>query len=88
MVCIVEGGDPAPQISWFRDGVEFDSETDPSTYQEVLQNTLVISALDRSFHGNRLECRAVNNNVTDPPRLGKGNCRQLMHFFKKKKETI
>ncbi len=52
----------------FRDGSEFDSETDPSTYREVLQNTLVIAALDRSFHGNRMECRAVNNNVTEPPR--------------------
>ncbi len=58
----------SPHMFRFRDGSEFDSETDPSTYREVLQNTLVIAALDRSFHGNRMECRAVNNNVTEPPR--------------------
>jgi hypothetical protein len=47
LVCLVEGGDPAPRVVWFRDGVVEDAEVDPSTYEDVLQNTLVISELDR-----------------------------------------
>ncbi|TRY71530.1 hypothetical protein TCAL_11940 [Tigriopus californicus] len=67
LVCIVEGGNPLPEVSWWRDGQMFDQEGDPSTYEDVLQNTLVISALDRTFHDSLFECRAINNNVTEPP---------------------
>jgi hypothetical protein len=28
----------------------------------------VISALDRTFHNSNFECRAINNNVTEPPK--------------------
>ncbi len=68
LVCIVEGGEPKPDVVWWRDGQVFDRESDPSTYDDVLQNTLVISELDRSFHDALLECKAINNNVTEPPR--------------------
>jgi hypothetical protein len=37
-------------------------------WSHLFQNTLVISALDRSFHNSNFECRAINNNVTDPPK--------------------
>ena len=47
LVCLVEGGNPLPEISWWRNGVIWDAESDPSTYEDVLQNTLVIQALDR-----------------------------------------
>ena len=43
------------------------SKVDPSTYDDVLQNTLVISSVDRTHHASLFECRAINNNVTDPP---------------------
>lgn len=68
LVCLVEGGDPEPEVVWFRDGQVWDREGDPSTYEDVLQNTLVISALDRGYHDSLFECRAINNNVTEPPR--------------------
>ena len=48
-VCLVEGGNPKPDVFWFRDGSLWDQELDPSTYEDVLQNTLVISELGRSF---------------------------------------
>eukprot|EP00095_Tigriopus_kingsejongensis_P007812 snap_masked-scaffold204_size260821-processed-gene-1.10 protein:Tk07812 transcript:snap_masked-scaffold204_size260821-processed-gene-1.10-mRNA-1 annotation:"neural cell adhesion molecule 2-like" len=67
LVCLVEGGNPLPEVSWWRDGQMYDQEGDPSTYEDVLQNTLVISALDRSYHDSHFECRAINNNVTEPP---------------------
>ena len=67
LVCLVEGGQPRPEVVWYRDGDLWDQENDPSTYDEVLQNTLVISELDRSFQGSVFECRAINNNVTKPP---------------------
>ncbi len=41
LVCLVEGGNPAPKVVWWRDGVVWDNEGDPSTYEDVLQNTLV-----------------------------------------------
>ena len=46
---MVEGGNPKPDVFWFRDGSLWDQELDPSTYEDVLQNTLVISELGRSF---------------------------------------
>ena len=49
LVCLVEGGNPKPDVFWYRDNILFDQELDPSTYEDVLQNTLVISELDRSF---------------------------------------
>ncbi len=67
LVCIVEGGEPRPRVVWFRDGLVEDTDVDPSTYEDVLQNTLVLSALDRTHHASLFECRAINNNVTDPP---------------------
>ena len=66
-VCLVEGGNPKPDVFWFRDNSLWDQEQDPSTYEDVLQNTLVISELDRSFQGSVFECKAINNNVTKPP---------------------
>ena len=68
MVCLVEGGNPLPEAVWWRDGQVYDRQADPSTYEDVLQNTLVISALDRTFHDSLFECKAINNNVTEPPR--------------------
>ncbi len=78
-MCLVEGGDPEPRVSWWREGQLFDGEGDPSTYDDVLQNTLVISSLDRSFHDEEFECRAINNNVTEPPRSGR---HKLSHYQK------
>ena len=63
----VEGGQPRPEVIWFRDGELWDQDLDPSTYDEILQNTLVIGELTRSYHGSVFECRAINNNVTKPP---------------------
>ena len=50
LVCLVEGGNPKPDVFWFRDNEVWDRELDPSTYEDVLQNTLVLSELDRAFH--------------------------------------
>lgn len=66
-MCLVEGGNPKPDVFWYRDGYIWDTELDPSTYDEVLQNTLVISELDRSHHDSAFECQAINNNVTKAP---------------------
>ena len=46
----------------------WDDDQDPKTYEDVLQNTLVISQLDRTYHDSTFECRAINNNVTQPKR--------------------
>ena len=68
LVCLVEGGNPKPEVSWWRNGLIWDTDQDPKTYEDVLQNTLVISQLDRTYHDSIFECRAINNNVTDPKR--------------------
>ena len=68
LVCLVEGGNPKPEVSWWRDGMLWDKDQDPKTYEDVLQNTLVISQLDRTYHDSEFECRAINNNVTQPKR--------------------
>ena len=68
LVCLVEGGNPKPEVSWWRDGMLWDKDHDPKTYEDVLQNTLVISQLDRTYHDSTFECRAINNNVTQPKR--------------------
>ncbi len=47
LVCLVEGGHPSPKVIWWRDGVVWDSESDPSTYEEVLQVRFKVSLLFR-----------------------------------------
>ena len=56
-----------PQVTIPLTGSNLAQQVDPSTYDDVLQNTLVISSADRSHHASLFECRAINNNVTDPP---------------------
>ena len=67
LTCLVTGGNPTPEVIWYRDGEVWDRELDPSTYEDVLQNTLVIGELEREHHGSTFECRAINNNVKNPP---------------------
>ena len=50
LVCLVEGGRPKPEVNWYRDGVLWDTESDPSTYDNIQQNTLVVSELARYAH--------------------------------------
>ena len=68
LVCLVEGGKPKPEVNWYRDGVVWDTESDPSTYENIQQNTLVVSELAREHHNSIFECRAFNNNVKKSPR--------------------
>ena len=53
LTCLVTGGNPTPEVIWFRDGEVWDRQLDPSTYEDVLQNTLVISELAREHHGKK-----------------------------------
>ena len=68
LVCLAEGGDPLPRVTWSRDGQVWDSQQDTVASTENHQrNTLVISPLDRSHAGATFHCNAANNNVTQPP---------------------
>jgi len=59
----------APKVIWWRDGVLWDSESDPSTYEEVLQNTLVISALGLNKPSMFLTTIKKNCPESIPPNL-------------------
>ena len=58
-------GDPAPAVSWWRDGQMIDASWE-ETYQHTVSNTLSIPNLGRDDVSTTLTCLANNNNISVP----------------------
>ncbi|GIY45543.1 uncharacterized protein CDAR_545081 [Caerostris darwini] len=63
--CEAEGGNPAPIVTWWKDGSLID-ETYFRTSQGFVRNDLVILELRRSDFMVELICQASNTNLTQP----------------------
>ncbi|CAL4065335.1 unnamed protein product [Meganyctiphanes norvegica] len=69
LTCTVAGGDPLPQLSWYKDDQVVDSHAESHSGGTSV-NQLSVLRLTRDFHTARLTCRASNNNVTTPSEAG------------------
>ncbi|XP_035231183.1 nephrin-like isoform X2 [Stegodyphus dumicola] len=65
LVCEAEGGNPAPIVTWWREGALLD-DTYFRTSQGLVRNELVIMELKRSDFMVELTCKASNTNLTEP----------------------
>ncbi|KAK8776389.1 hypothetical protein V5799_030266 [Amblyomma americanum] len=65
LVCEVEGGDPPPEVLWFKDGELLDSSFSVLWPQGVVRNEVQLGPLRRRDLLVALQCRASNNNVTE-----------------------
>ncbi|GBM17492.1 hypothetical protein AVEN_193779-1 [Araneus ventricosus] len=63
LVCETEGGNPAPVVTWWKNGVLID-DTFSQTSQGLARNELVILKLQRSDFMTELTCQAFNKNLT------------------------
>eukprot|EP00094_Tigriopus_californicus_P006982 TCALIF_06722-PB protein Name:"Similar to Nphs1 Nephrin (Rattus norvegicus)" AED:0.15 eAED:0.15 QI:0/0.73/0.56/0.93/0.46/0.5/16/48/873 len=63
--CIASGGDPVPQVTWWRDSHLLDSSYE-TTFSQTVQNTLTIDKVSRKDLGAILTCQASNNNISIP----------------------
>ena len=63
--CISVGGDPAPEMTWWRDSHLVDS-TYEATYSRTVQNTIAVERLTRADLGAQFTCQAANNNISLP----------------------
>lgn len=63
--CIASGGDPVPQVTWWRDSHLLDSSFE-TTFSQTVQNTLTIDKVSRKDLGAILTCQASNNNISIP----------------------
>ena len=58
-------GDPAPEVTWWRDSHLVDSSFE-GTYKHTVQNTLSIPNISKDDLLAELTCSASNNNITIP----------------------
>ncbi|KAG8191263.1 hypothetical protein JTE90_003274 [Oedothorax gibbosus] len=65
LLCEAEGGNPAPIVTWWKDGSLLD-DTYFRTSQGFVRNELVIMELKRSDFMTELTCQASNTNFTNP----------------------
>ncbi|GBM14907.1 hypothetical protein AVEN_213256-1 [Araneus ventricosus] len=65
LLCEAEGGNPAPIVTWSKDGSLID-DTYFRTSQGSVRNELVILELKRSDFMVELTCQASNTNLTQP----------------------
>ncbi|XP_055937880.1 nephrin-like [Argiope bruennichi] len=65
LLCEAEGGNPAPIVTWWKDGSLID-DTYFRTSQGFVRNELVILELKRSDFMVELICQASNTNLTQP----------------------
>jgi len=63
--CITSGGDPMPQVTWWRDNHLIDSSFE-KTFSKTVQNTLSVPQVTREDLGATLMCQASNNNISAP----------------------
>lgn len=87
LVCEVEGGDPTPTVTWWRETVLLDDIPDPVTTPSgtvVVRNQLVIPALQRHHLMAVLTCQASNNNISLPATASVTvdiNCKFPIRFY-------
>jgi hypothetical protein len=62
--CVSNGGQPPPRLSWLRDG-ELIDQTDEEVNGQTI-NTLELSNVTMEDQDSVMECRAENNNISDP----------------------
>ncbi|XP_043219995.1 nephrin-like [Amphibalanus amphitrite] len=65
LVCLSQGGRPAPRVRWFRGSRLLDG-TDRSAGAGQVTNELRLPPLGRSDLDTRLVCAASNNNISQP----------------------
>ncbi|XP_077563901.1 neural cell adhesion molecule 2-like [Haemaphysalis longicornis] len=66
LVCEVEGGDPAPDVLWFKDDDLLDSSFTVLRAQGVVRNELQLGPLRRPDLLSGLLCSASNSNLSEP----------------------
>ncbi|XP_068152955.1 nephrin isoform X1 [Drosophila tropicalis] len=59
--CQVIGGYPIPSVSWYRDGVEAQSDTTYLPGGKIIQSEISLGPLGREDLNSRLTCRAANH---------------------------
>ena len=57
---------PPPKVTWWRNGVLFDSSDEVSRSSGVIVNQMVQRSLQREDLGSRFVCQATNTNLTGP----------------------
>ncbi|XP_049272205.1 hemicentin-2 [Rhipicephalus sanguineus] len=65
LVCEVEGGDPPPEVVWYKDGEVLDASFSVLWPQGVVRNELRLGPLRRRDLLVALQCTASNNNLTE-----------------------
>ncbi|KAL3220524.1 hypothetical protein MRX96_029801 [Rhipicephalus microplus] len=65
LVCEVEGGDPPPEVVWYKDGELLDASFSVLWPQGVVRNELRMGPLRRRDLLVALQCTASNNNFTE-----------------------
>ncbi|XP_049524613.1 hemicentin-2-like [Dermacentor silvarum] len=65
LVCEVEGGDPPPEVVWYKDGELLDASFSVLWPQGVVRNELRLGPLRRRDLLVALQCTASNNNLTE-----------------------
>ncbi|XP_076324841.1 cell adhesion molecule 2-like [Tachypleus tridentatus] len=66
LVCYVEGGNPLPSVTWWRESVLLDDTYTRLTNERIVINELNIESLQRHDLMASLTCQARNNNISKP----------------------
>lgn len=66
LVCLVSGGKPRPQITWFRDSAVIDKTYQHLDHKDGTSNELKITALNKNHLLSKFTCQASNNNLSSP----------------------
>lgn len=66
LVCSVEGGQPKPQVTWWREGVLLDESSEVTPSGHVTRNELELPTLARHDLMAVFTCQASNNNISAP----------------------
>lgn len=65
--CVSKGGEPPPLLSWWQDGQLVSTTVSNQMYSGIVTSSyLDINAISRQNTEAPLECRAINNNISEP----------------------